>query len=253
MIVRADHSDNFTVMSNYHLRDKQLSLKAKGLLSWVLSCSDDWVFSTTGIIEVMKESKDAIKATLKELEDRGYLERKDLRTGGKFTGTDFVFYELPQTENPLTEKPQTEKPPTENPSTENPPLINTNKTNTKKRTTKNSLAKAKEGSASEKSKIISEVYSNPENAHIVEALRKYHSWRKDNHYGFHASTFIKWAEILRNEAKGNPDKAMAIVDQSIGHDWKSLYPLKNDFLLVGKYQPKKSDPALDDTGKPIVY
>lgn len=120
-IFRVKKTNDYTVMSNYHLRDKNLTLKAKGLLSWMLSNTDDWDYSVAGIVANVKESKDAVNSALTELEDRGYLHREQKREGGKFGDIEYVIYEKPFTENPLSV----------NPTTENPQQRNTNITNTK--------------------------------------------------------------------------------------------------------------------------
>ena len=70
-IIRVHKSKNFTVMSNYHLRDKNLSLKAKGLLSVMLSLPEDWDYSISGLCSILKENKTAIKSALRELQDNG--------------------------------------------------------------------------------------------------------------------------------------------------------------------------------------
>lgn len=74
MVFRVDKTKNYTVMSNYHLREKEMSLKAKGLLSWMLSNTDDWDYSIEGIVANCKENRTAIKTALQELVSFGYLE-----------------------------------------------------------------------------------------------------------------------------------------------------------------------------------
>lgn len=73
MVFRVHKNKNYTTMSNYHLRDKKLSLKAKGLLSWMLSNNDDWDYSIAGIVACCKEGETAITSTLKELQEFGYV------------------------------------------------------------------------------------------------------------------------------------------------------------------------------------
>ena len=93
-IYRVEKIRNYSIMSNYHLDDKNLSLKAKGLMSYVLRLPDDWDFSIQGFTAVLKESKDAIISTLKELEKNGYLVRKQIRNEqGHFKDTEYIFYE----------------------------------------------------------------------------------------------------------------------------------------------------------------
>ena len=78
-VFRVEKNANYTTMSNYHLRDKQLSLKAKGLLSFCLSLPDTWDYSIMGLAAVCKEGRDCIMSTLQELEELGYLRRERTR------------------------------------------------------------------------------------------------------------------------------------------------------------------------------
>ncbi len=95
-VYRTKKIKNFTIMSNYHLSDKNLSLKAKGLLSLMLSLPNNWNFSIAGLCAICQEGKLAIKSTLKELEDRNYLIiEKDRNNKGLFEYTYFI-YEEPQ-------------------------------------------------------------------------------------------------------------------------------------------------------------
>ena len=72
-VVRINKNNNYTVMSNYHLRDRELSLKAKGLLSMMLSLPDDWDCSIAGLVAICKENETDIKAILNELEKLKYI------------------------------------------------------------------------------------------------------------------------------------------------------------------------------------
>ena len=131
MIIRVNRTNNYTVMSNYHFKEKQMSLKAKGLLSLMLSLPDDWDYSIDGLITLSKDGKDSVMNALIELEKFRYLKRTKLTNEkGQFAGYDYDIYEKPYTENPQMEKPCSENPNTENPNTENPPQLNTNKLNT---------------------------------------------------------------------------------------------------------------------------
>lgn len=98
-VIRVNKSKNYTVMSNYHFKDKNMSLKAKGLLSMMLSLPDNWNYSVEGFVTICKESKTSIQSTLKELEDLKYLKRtKTQNTKGQFKYI-YDIYEKPQTEN----------------------------------------------------------------------------------------------------------------------------------------------------------
>lgn len=120
-VFRVEKNQNYTVMSNYHLRDTRLSLKAVGLLSKMLSLKDEWEYSTRGLAAICKEGVDAIGAALKELEKCGYLVRHQLRDDkGRISDTEYVIYETPHTPCPDTEKPYMDNPDTAEPDMENP-------------------------------------------------------------------------------------------------------------------------------------
>lgn len=117
-----------------------MSLKAKGLLSLMLSLPEEWDYSVRGLAAMSKDGKDSVMNTLTELEKFGYLKRtKLLDDGGRFAGYDYDIYEKPK--KPNTEKPYTENPCPGNPYTENPPQLNTNKSSTKGSNTKRSSTK----------------------------------------------------------------------------------------------------------------
>ena len=108
-VFRVEKDTNYTTMCNYHLRDKGLSLKAKGLLSLFLSLPDEWHYSVRGIAAICKEGVDGINSTLQELEKNGYLTRRQKRqTGGRMGETEYVIFEQPRTDLPCEEAPCTE-------------------------------------------------------------------------------------------------------------------------------------------------
>ena len=120
-VFRVDKNRNYTVMSNYHLRDTSLSLKAIGLLSKMLSLTDEWDYTTRGLAAICKEGVDAIGAALKELEISGYLVRRQMRDArGRITDTEYTIYEQPHTPLPGTACPDTEKPDMDSPDTDTP-------------------------------------------------------------------------------------------------------------------------------------
>ena len=131
-IFRVEKSKNYTVMSNCHLRDKRLTLKAKGLLSQMLSLPDDWDYTLKGLSFINREKIDAIREAVKELETAGYIVRSRERDEkGRLRGADYVIYETPQSasdlptlENPTLDNPTLEKPTLEKPTLENPTQLN---------------------------------------------------------------------------------------------------------------------------------
>lgn len=95
MVIRVEKTKNYTVMSNFHLRDKNLSLKAKGLMSLMLSLPDDWDYSVAGLNAICKDGESAIRSAIKELEDNGYLKRERVYTDGKISDWNYTLYEKP--------------------------------------------------------------------------------------------------------------------------------------------------------------
>ncbi len=127
-VCRVEKNKNYTTMSNFHLRDPNLSNKARGLLSTMLSLPDNWDYTTRGLAKICKDGVDGITAQLKELEQYGYLIRHRIRdTGGRIVDMEYIIYERPHTASPDTEKPYMAKPDMGLPCLENPAQINIDK------------------------------------------------------------------------------------------------------------------------------
>ncbi|WP_102287012.1 DUF6017 domain-containing protein [Eisenbergiella massiliensis] len=132
-VFRIERTRDYTVMSNHHLRNANLSLKAKGLLSMMLSLPEDWNYTTRGLAKICKEGVDAIGAALRELEAAGYIVRHKLRDRqGRISDTEYVIYEQPQLRKLDTDSPDTENPYMDKPDTEKPAELNIEKSNTEK-------------------------------------------------------------------------------------------------------------------------
>ena len=144
-VFRVEKTKDFTVMSNHHLRNVSLSLKAKGLLSLMLSLPDNWDYTTKGLAHICKDGVDSISSAIKELEKQGYLTRQRLRDAhGRLGDIEYVIHEKPvlpdeqdailppKRENPRQVKPEQAKPKQAEPEQENPAQLNTNPLKTKK-------------------------------------------------------------------------------------------------------------------------
>lgn len=131
-VFRVEKTKDYTVMANHHLRNTELSLKAKGLLSLMLSLPEDWDYTTKGLARICKDGVDSICSTVKELEEQGYVERRRLRNDkGQMTTVEYVIREQPKPPSPEQEKPKRENPVLDNPilgkpEQENPDQLNTN-------------------------------------------------------------------------------------------------------------------------------
>ena len=137
-VFRIERTRDYTVMSNHHLRNANLSLKAKGLLSMMLSLPEEWNYTTRGLASICKEGVDAIGSALKELETAGYIVRRQLRgANGRITDTEYIIYEQPQPKKldmlpSDVVSPDTENPDMVKPDTEKPAELNIEKSNTEK-------------------------------------------------------------------------------------------------------------------------
>ena len=137
-VYRVQRTRDYTVMSNYHLKDKGLTLKSKGLLSMILSLPEEWNYTTRGLASICKEGVDAIGSALKELETAGYIVRRQLRgANGRITDTEYIIYEQPQPKKldmlpSDVVSPDTENPDMVKPDTEKPAELNIEKSNTEK-------------------------------------------------------------------------------------------------------------------------
>ena len=95
-VFRVEKTRDFTVMSNHHLRNQDMSLKAKGLLSLMLSLPEDWDYTLAGLAHICQEGISSIRAGIGELEHHGYLRRRRMRNGkGQLTDTEYTILERP--------------------------------------------------------------------------------------------------------------------------------------------------------------
>lgn len=120
-VFRIKKTKDYTVMSNHHLRNTALSLKAKGMLSLMLSLPENWDYTTKGLAAICKDGIDSICSTVKELEKNGYVIRRRLRnTKGHLTETEYTILEYPKTQEPPDNLPKPENPVLEEQSSETP-------------------------------------------------------------------------------------------------------------------------------------
>ena len=124
-VFRVEKNKGYTVMSNHHLRNKALSLKAKGLLSQMLSLPEDWDYTLKGLSLINRESIDAIRTAVWELERAGYIRREQGRDAkGKIADMVYTIYEQPVLDKPVLENPTSDNPTSDNPASGNPTQLN---------------------------------------------------------------------------------------------------------------------------------
>lgn len=132
-VFRIEKTRDYTVMANHHLRNTTLSLKAKGLLSLMLSLPENWDYTTKGLARICKDGVDSICSTIKELEEHGYIIRERIRNGkGQLTTVEYTILEQPKLPSPEQGKPKQENPVLDNPILEKPVLENPDQLNTNK-------------------------------------------------------------------------------------------------------------------------
>ena len=165
-VCRVEKNKNYTTMSNFHLRDKNLSNKSRGLLSTMLSLPENWDYTTRGLAAICKDGVDGITAQLKELEQRGYLVRHRIRdSNGRITDMEYVIYEEPQPVSPDTEKPDMVIPDMDEPCLGTPAQRNIDKRITKESNTE-----------------LSSIYSIPSDEFRPSVLAALDAKRKEAEY-----------------------------------------------------------------------
>lgn len=213
-VMRVHKTANFTVMSNYHFKEKKMSLKAKGLLSLMLSLPEDWDYSVAGLTKLSKDGKDGVMTALAELEKFGYLTRTRLvNDKGQFDGIEYNIFEQPQ-EKPVTENPISDNPILEKPISENPSQLNTNQLNTIF------------------NKLLYEL--NTQDMELVELYQDYIKNREMNK----KPLTEKGLEILiaraKRLSKGNIRVEKEMLAAAIRNNWKDIYLPKEEELEIIK-------------------
>jgi hypothetical protein len=210
-VIRIHKTNNFTVMSNYHFREKGMSLKAKGLLSLMLSLPNDWNYSVAGLVTLSKDGKDSVMTALAELEKFGYLTRQQLvNEKGQFSGVEYHIFEQPQEQKPVAEKPNEEKENTEKSHAENRPQLNTNQLNT----------------------IFNKLLYllNTQDMELVELYQEYIKNREDNKNPLTEKGLERLIARAKKLSKGNVRVEKEMLDASIRNNWKDIYLPKEEEL-----------------------
>lgn len=218
--IRIEKSKDYTIMSNYHLKDKGLSLKAKGLLSFMLSLPDNWDYSVRGLAMILPESDGTIKSTLKELEVTGYLvrdQRVDTKTG-KFGKAEYTLYEKSQKNKGV--EPWDKNPPAVKPTAESYP---TNKY-TKKQKTKEESKKEKNIGVSYE-EIIDPLVNDPK---VKQAVYEFIKMRKMNRKPLTNNALYMILSKLESLSGGQDPVKVKILERSILNSWTDLFPLVDE-------------------------
>lgn len=205
-VIRVHKTANFTVMSNYHFKEKKLSLKSKGLLSLMLSLPDDWDYTVAGLVTLSSDGKDSVNSALKELEKFGYLTRTRLTDArGRFAGIEYNIYENPIADNPISEEPIQDKP-----ISENPPQSNTNS--------------IKDLS----NKLFMELNTNDEE--LIAAYQDYILMRRDMNAPLNEMSLSKLIARAKRLSNNNTRIEKVLLETAVINNWKNVYPPRESEL-----------------------
>lgn len=225
-VIRTVKNENYTTMCNTHLRDKNLSLKAKGLLSMMLSLPDKWHYSVKGLEGICKESKNTINSVLNELEDNNYLVRRRRYCNGKISEWEYIIFE--NNENHEEELLHLKNEDIENEDIENEDIENrdvykiTKELNTKELNTNEYKEKN-----IKKESVNSVIAEYTEDKDLQDALHDFVDMRTKARKPLTVRAMKLSLNELDKLAVDDVTK-IAIVNQSIVHSWSTFYKLQNN-------------------------
>lgn len=225
-VIRIHKTNNFTVMSNFHFKEKKMSLKAKGLLSLMLSLPENWNYSVSGLVSLSKDGKDSVMSALQELEKFGYLTRQQqFNAKGQFSGIEYNIFEEPQKENTITEKQNAASPISANTNAEKPPLLITNQLSTKENKDINkSSTKAEAISESEMYDILVDI----DDTDLAELYREYVEWRAKTEAPLTKQGLKMLIKRCERLSEFNVAVQKAMVETSLIQGWKNVFAPKDE-------------------------
>lgn len=234
-IVRVVKNKDYTVMSNAHLHDKRLSLKAVGLLSIVLSLPDDWHYTVKGLVGSVKDGERAVNGALSELKQCGYLQVNKLYPNSERSKIEYqyVFYEKPQGIQNVPLEQDLQNVDLQNVGLQNVDLqnvgayINTNKQSTNKQNTKELNTNEYKEKNNKKESVNSVIAEYTENKDLQDALHGFVEMRNKARKPLTARA-MKLSLNKLNELALDDVTKIAIVNQSIVHSWSTFYKLQNN-------------------------
>jgi hypothetical protein len=202
--MRVNKTKNFTVMSNHHFKEKKMSLKAKGLLSLMLSLPDTWDYSISGLTTLSKDGKDSVMSALAELEKFGYLTRERITNDkGQFAGVEYNIYEEPQPKKPDAENQNEEKQNEGNANAENPEQL--------------IYLPNKEL----KDKVFELLNTN--DAELIASYREYIDMREEMKAPLTETALSKLIDRAKRLSKNNVSIEKVLLENAIINRWKNVY------------------------------
>lgn len=211
-VIRVHKTANFTVMSNYHFKERKMSLKAKGMLSLMLSLPEDWDYTVAGLVTLSSDGKDSVNSALKELEKFGYLTRTRVTNSkGQFAGMEYNIFEQPQ-EKPIADKPIQGNPIQDKPMQEKQPQLNTNSIN--------NLFDL----------IFIELSTKQKDAELIALYRDYIKMREEMNAPLNELSLKKLIDRAKRLSNNNIRIEKVLLETAIINNWKNIYPPRESEL-----------------------
>lgn len=212
-VFRVHKNANYSVIANFHFKEKKMSLKAKGLLSLMLSLPDDWSYSISGLAALSKDGKDSVMSALAELEEFGYLSRsRSTNDKGQFTGVQYDIFEQPQPKNPVSDNQNSAKSNEDKSNSEKPALLNTNSINYLL------------------DKIFIELSTKEKDVELIALYREYVQMREDMKAPLTELGLEKLIDRAKRLSKNNLRIEKVLLETAIINGWKNIYPPRESEL-----------------------
>lgn len=234
-VIRVEKTSNYTVMSNHHLRNKNLSLKAKGLISLMLSLPPNWDYSVAGLAAICKEGMTSIRSTLKEMEENRYLVRKRVNSEKGYFVYEYILYEIP--EEPYTENTHTVNTHTDNLHTDSAYMGNDTQLSKdkviKEKRIKEELRK--EETNKEAVSVYDEILEEIEDEELKQLYRDYIDMRNTIKSPVSKRTLSMLVDRCARMANFDLNLQKEMIEAAVINNWKSVY------LPDAKEKKKKDD------------
>ena len=212
-VFRIHKTENYTVMSNSHFKEKGMSLKSKGLLSLMLSLPDTWNYSIAGLTALSKDGKDSVMSALAELESFGYLKRTRVTNDkGQFAGVQYDIFEQPQQPDPIAANPITEQQKQDIPNAAEPAQLNTNSINHLE------------------DKLFNELSTKEKDVELIALYRDYIKMRDEIEAPLTETGLVKLIERAKRLSKDSIKIEKVLLETAIINNWKNIYPPRESEL-----------------------
>jgi hypothetical protein len=212
-VFRVHKTENYSIIANFHFKEKGLSLKAKGLLSLMLSLPDTWQYSISGLTKLSKDGKDSVMSALAELEDFGYLKRTRLTNSkGQFSGVQYDIFEEPQPKEPVADNQNEENTNKGKSNAEEPDQLNTILINHLK------------------DKVFELLSTNERDAELIALYQEYIEMRDKISSPLTELGLAKLIDRTKRLSNGNIRVEKVLLETAIINSWKNTYPPRESEL-----------------------